>query len=128
MAPKSCARPPRAYVPGRRSALHRLRNNGPPPDPELAGAAPVLGALEPRRRLPALQLRWRRPGCGPEHAADDRAATADHRRAAAGDRAAGREACPLRRPGREAPPAGDPLAVGLTEDDEPRSSGLMRPV
>jgi hypothetical protein len=31
-------------VPGRRSALHRLRNNGPPPDPELAGAAPVLGA------------------------------------------------------------------------------------
>jgi hypothetical protein len=34
-------------VPGRRAALHRVRDNRPPPDPELAGAGPVLGALEP---------------------------------------------------------------------------------
>jgi hypothetical protein len=37
-APQSRARPLRLRLPGRRAALHRLRNNRPPPDPELAGA------------------------------------------------------------------------------------------
>jgi hypothetical protein len=51
-APQSRARPLRLRLPARRAALHRLRHNRPPSDPELAGAVPVLGALEPGRRLP----------------------------------------------------------------------------
>jgi hypothetical protein len=53
---------------------------------ELAGAAPVLGALESRRRLLALQLRRRRARRGPEHAADDRAPPRSRPRAGAADR------------------------------------------
>jgi hypothetical protein len=48
-APQGRARLLRLRLPGRRAALHRLRNNRSPPRAELAGAVPVLGALEPRR-------------------------------------------------------------------------------
>ena len=59
-APQTGARLLRPHLPGRRAALHRLRDNRPPSGPELAGAAPVLGAREPRRQLQAVQLRRRR--------------------------------------------------------------------
>jgi hypothetical protein len=83
--------------------------------PSSQGAAPVLGAREPRRRLLALQLRRRRARRSPKHTADDRASSRPRRRAAAADRADGREARtlrerPLARSGPESAGAADLLA------------------
>jgi hypothetical protein len=58
-APAGRARARRLRLPDPRPALPRSRDNRPPHRPELAGAALVLGAVEPGRRLRAVQLRRR---------------------------------------------------------------------